>query len=267
MTAAHDWYRAFHGVSPRWSVEARRDPQWFADMGPAVAVTYLRPTSRGVELRTHPFKPESRPMLARDDGGSLHFLGGNYTVSEFGIMDQSRAMTRTDYNDPRRGMVPVSATAGVRYTPQGVPVHGRQVPREGVVVPRANPVSMVELREGGRRVLDAGVIGTTALVSVAVSDALVENTSWSEGARGWVQLAGLGLPGVVLTMTRARSVGVGLVAGGVSGAGLRWMRAAQIDRKIAAWYRKMFRSSSTGQTGGALWDEGGMDARVEAIQG
>lgn len=155
-----------------------------------------------------------------------------------------------------------------RVTPQGVPVYGRQTPREVVLVRRANPLELVDMKEGGRRVADALVTGGTALVAMGLSDMIVERTTWPESGRALAQGLGLALPGAVLCFTDADAVGAGLVAGGIASAGLRVARARQWERVVAGWIQRMMPGRAAGaaaDAGAVLWgDEGGAEVRVEA---
>lgn len=257
---ARAWFSRFHaGTRPEWTGERVELPRWLADLGPVVSVAYLRATPRGEELREHRFAPHARPTLARDDRGALAVVGGHYNVTEVGIVD-NKAMTL--HRDPRAGFT--SAAPMARYTPRGVPIHGLATPREGAVVPRANPLEFADLRVGAARVLDAAVVGGTAFVGLGVSDMIVERTMWSESARAVAQGLGLGLPGALLCFTPAQNIGTGLVAAGMAGAGLRVARARQWDRTVAGWLARMMPGRTAAREGGSLWDEGA-DVRVEAV--
>ncbi len=252
------WFKAFHaGTAPTWVEHHARTPRWLADLGPAVGVAYLRPTPRGEELRVHAFAPHARPTLARNDLGELDFVGGSYSVKEAGIVDNQLAR-----RDPREGFKALTAQ---RMTPQGIPVHGRQTPREGVMIPRANPIGLVELRQGGSRLVDAGVIGGTAVVTHFSADAIVERTTWGEGTRSVASLVGGALPGALLLLTDAHVVGAGMIAGGITSGGLRFARAKQLDRWIARGMARLFPARA--RDGAALFDNdtGGADVRVESV--
>lgn len=261
MRDASRWFEQFHGGrAPDWVAERVELPHWLADLGPVLSVSYLRDNGAGeLEPRQHTFAPHARPTLARTESGRLAVVGGSYNVTHRGIMD-NKAMTR---HDPRAQFAPMAP----RVTSAGVPVHGRSTPREGAMVPRANPMSMMDLRKGAERLLDGAIIGGTCLVGVGVSDLIVERTMWGESGRAVAQGLGLCVPGAVLMMTSARHVGTGLFAAGVTGVGLRVARARQWDRAVAGWLERMMPGRpAAAREGGALWDDnGGADVRVEAV--
>lgn len=256
---AAQWYERLHGgLAPEWRAQPVEVPRWLGDLGPLASVTYLRHTPRGVEAREHVFAPHARPTLARTDSGQLAVVDGRYHVTERGIMDHTGLALR----DGRAGFTAITAQ---RYTPAGVPVHGRQTPREGVMVPRANPLSVADLREGGERIGGAVVAGGACLVLVAASDALVERTSWCENTRAAVQGVGLVVAGSGMCLTGAVDVGRGAIAAGITAAGLRYVRSRGWDRAIAARLASLFGSVRPEErSGGALWDESA-DVRVEAM--
>lgn len=242
---ASAWFRRFHGERPRqWLAAEWRRPEWVADLGPLVAVSYLGPRQ---VVRQHTFAPGARPVLVRDDRGALGVVGGDYKVEEVGIVDN-----RLTVVDPR-----------TRFTRAGVPVHGRQVPRgEVATVPRANPMTAADLVEGARRVGDAVGVGGVALMTVGGSDMVVERTAWGEGARAAAQLA-LIVPGAVLCATAAQRIGAGVVVGAIVGGGLRLARHWQWDRMAAAWADRVMPNRRTEETAPAAGIDD-RDGRVEA---
>lgn len=171
----------------------------------------------------------------------------------------NKAKALTLHRDPRGAFSSPAPLA--RYTPQ---VHGKATPREGAVVPRANPLEFADLRVGAARVLDAAVVGGTAFVALGLSDMVVERTMWSEPARAVAQGLGLGVPGALLCFTPAQNIGTGLVVAGLAGAGMRVARSRQWDRIVAGWFARMMPGRTASREGGALWDEGA-DVRVEAV--
>jgi hypothetical protein len=213
------WYRRFHGRRGEVVSAIVSPPRELGDVGELVAVLYQTPA--GV-IREHPFTPHARPTLARDEKGALHVLGGAYTVTEKGIMDHN-AMTR--YADPR-----------ARYTPAGVPIHGRSTPSEGVAVVRHNPVSIVMdgVREVGARVGSLAVMLPVAGVTALATDALVEQVPVSEPWRAAIQLGAGFVPGVV-AMSSHPNLGVGLMSGSFVGSLQRVVKAWGWDQRAAAW--------------------------------
>lgn len=90
--AAARAFRDFHGRAPE-SVRAQRlasAPGWLADIGQVRAVVY--DTDRDGELirATHTFKRSAAPVLARDERGRAHLLGGAYHLGERGFVDMAR---------------------------------------------------------------------------------------------------------------------------------------------------------------------------------
>lgn len=251
---AQRWFTRFHGRAPEWVSQPIARPAWLADVGDVVAVTYRARGRAG--LREHVFSPGAGPTIARDETGAGHLVGGAYKITEQGIMDQSRAMMR----DGRAGLMDARA----RYTPGGVPVHGRQVPAEGVMVPRANPITMDDLRARAPRVGHALVMGGVASVAVGVTDAVVERMNWSEGYRAFVQGAvNVGVGGVLVLTDTHDDIGSGLIAAGVVAPVLRMARARQWDRMVAGWLARLRGVASASPSGaGVIYDDG--DFKVES---
>lgn len=244
------WYRRFQGVRPTVAPELLARPAALADLGELVAVVYRR---RGGDLREHAFSEHARPALARDETGALHVVGGDYRVTERGIVDMNHATG-----------IALHDAALVRFTPKGVAVYGRATPREGLAVPRFNPIgdAVGSLRRGGEVIARGVAVGGIAWASGTVSDVLVERTPWSEGWRAVAQGVMLGAPGVALAAS-APTLSVGLLSGALASAGGRFVRARQWDVRARTWLAGLMpqRPAAAGVRGGE-----GFDVRTEAAE-
>lgn len=243
------WYRRFQGVRPTVAPELLSQPTALADLGELVAVVYRR---RGGDLREHAFSEAARPALARDERGGLHVVGGDYRVTERGIVDMNHA-TGMALHDASR----------VRFTPKGVAVYGRATPREGLAVPRFNPIgdAVGAVRRGGEVIARGVAVGGIAWAAGSVSDVLVERTPWSEGWRAVAQGVMLGAPGVVLAAS-APTLSVGLLSGALVSAGGRFVRARQWDVRARNWVASIMpRRPAAGVRGGEAFD-----VRTEAAE-
>lgn len=223
------WYARFHGRPSDVVSTVVRAPRALGDLGELVAVMYRTPAG---ELREHPFMPHARPVLARDERGGLHVLGGAYTTTERGIVDMNHPMQR--YEDPR-----------ARYTPQGVPIHGLTTPSEGVAVVRHNPVDLVMdgIQEAGRRAGAVTVTVASAGVTLLVTDAAVERLPLSESWRAGVQVLAGVVPGVV-ALPHHPNAGTGIIVGGTVGGLSRFVRARGWDQTAARWLEGMLPARS-----------------------
>lgn len=238
VSAVARWYARFHGRPGDVVSAVVRTPRELGDLGELVAVMYRTP---GGELREHPFMPHARPVLARDERGGLHVLGGAYTTTERGIVDMNHPMQR--YADPR-----------ARFTPQGVPIHGLTTPGEGVAVVRHNPVDLVMdgLQEAGRRAGAVTVTLVTAGVTQLVTDAAIERTPFSDGWRVVAQAAAGIVPGIV-ALPHHPAFGTGLIVGATSGALTRFVRTRGWDQTAARWLEALLpHRSASGVDVGSL---------------
>lgn len=68
-------------------VKLRAQPKKLIALGRITDVVYEKATPEGKPLYHHDFASHARPLLARDEHGKLHVLGGRYTVNERGIVD------------------------------------------------------------------------------------------------------------------------------------------------------------------------------------
>jgi hypothetical protein len=191
-------YAGLHGEPPRrvaWRAPAR-EPAYLVDVGRVTAVEYERKKPGGDVLYRHAFRKHSRPSIAHDERGQLHWLGGRYTTTSHGIEDRGRgaetmARSRKHHRRPRRNPSGKGKSGAVRR----MLGHGEQ----------ANVVQTLK---------DAGVIGLVAAVTKIGASALLRQTSWSPETRGALAAGAQLLGGIGLAATGAAPrAAIGMLVG------------------------------------------------------
>lgn len=149
--------------------------------------------------------------------------------------------------------------------PASPPMHATRV--AGAVLPPmgAPKLSLPELGAAAREIGGSIAAGSAALTAAAISDAIVERTSLSEGSRAIAQGLALGAAGAVVSMTGARTAGRGLIAAAVVSSGFRYARARQWDRAIGGWIARTLGTQRREERAGAgVWGDD-PEIRVEAM--
>jgi hypothetical protein len=169
------------------------------------------------------FGSAERPVIAHDNHGNLHALGGSYHIED-------TSMARHHYMGHHRGHRK----------------HGKSRHHRGV--PRMNPVTSIGPMSAGRFLMTATVVGVGGVAAVELGNLLLnQQTTWTPYQKGAAQIVGglaLGYGAVLAgSPVVAAILGIGGVAFGVDAIYRQW----QLDRAIGAMTAPP--QTTTGTTG------------------